>query len=142
MFGKLGALAGKIGGAVSGAMDHLINAEELDAVIAATVLVAAADGKIDDVEKEAAFKGVSTHESLKSFDQKVIRAKFDSDATLINADRELAEEVLYDKVSVIKDKIARIRVLGIVQQIANADGEFSAAEKKVVDKIRKITGQG
>lgn len=60
---------------------------------------------------------------------------------LINADRTLAEEVLYDKVAKVTEKISRIRMLGIVNDIANADGEFSDAEKKIVDKIRKITGK-
>lgn len=135
MFGALGKM---VANAVS-KFEALVNEEELVAVVAASVLVAAADGTIADVEKEAAFKAISTHESLRGFNQSTIRKHFDSDVNLINADRQLAEEVLYDKVSVIKEKIARIRVIGVANQIANADGEFSDSEKKVVDKIRKLT---
>jgi tellurite resistance protein len=119
--------------------EALVNEEELKAVVSAAVLVAAADGSISEAEKEAAFKAISSHESLRGFNQKTIRAHFESDVNLINADRQLAEEVLYDKVSSIRDKIARIRVIGVASQIANADGEFSPSEKAVVDKIRKLT---
>jgi tellurite resistance protein len=133
---------GAIGKFVNRAMEKfeaLVNEDELKAVVSAAVLVAAADGNISDQEKETAFKAIAAHESLKGFNQATIRKHFDSDVNLINADRQLAEEVLYDKVSVIRDKIARIRVIGIASQIANADGEFSPSEKKVVDKIRSMT---
>jgi tellurite resistance protein len=119
--------------------DSLVNEEELKTVVSAAVLVAAADGSISEAEKETAFKAISSHESLRGFNQKTIRSHFDSDVNLINADRQLAEEVLYDKVSSIRDKIARIRVLGVATQIANADGEFSDPEKKVIEKIRRMT---
>jgi tellurite resistance protein len=119
--------------------EALVNEEELKAVVSAAVLVSAADGTISEAEMEAAFKAISSHESLRGFNQKTIRAHFDSDVSLINADRQLAEEVLYDKVSSIRDKIARIRVIGVASQIANADGEFSESEKRVIDKIRKLT---
>lgn len=136
--GIFGAIK-KIAGQAMEVFDNLVNEDELDAVVAATVLIAGADGKIDDAEKEAAFKAVSSHDSLKSFSKEKIRARFDNFANLINSDKVLAEEVLFDKVSSIKDKIARIRVIGIANQIAMADGEFSASEKAVVDKIRRVT---
>jgi tellurite resistance protein len=135
MFGAIGKAFNK----VCEQLDALVNEQELQAVVSASVLVAAADGTISDAEKETAFKAISSHPSLKGFNQKSVRGYFDADVDLINADRTLAEEVLYDKVSVIRDKVARIRVLGVASQIANADGEFSAAEKKVIDKIRSMT---
>lgn len=121
-------------------VDKLINDDECDAVIAATVLISAADGKIDEKEKEAAFNGIRNHQCFQAFEPSVIRKKFDDAAKLINSDRVLAEEVLYDKVGKIKDKVARIRMLGIVSEIAEADGDFSEAEKKVVSKLRSLTG--
>lgn len=119
--------------------EALVNENELKAVVSAAVLVAAADGSISDAERDAAFRAIAAHESLRGFNQKTIRAHFDSDVNLINADRQLAEDVLYDKVAGIRDKIARIRVIGVATQIANADGEFSDSEKRVIDKIRKMT---
>lgn len=139
MFGALGKLANQAGNALKGIVERVVNEEELEAVIAAAVLMAAADGKIDDVEKEAAFKAISIHESLTAFPKDKVKRVFDEYAGLVSADATLATEVLIEKVSVIKDKIARIKVLGIAQQIANADGEFSDAEKKMVDKIRRAT---
>jgi tellurite resistance protein len=68
---------------------------------------------------------ISSHESLRGFNQKTIRSHIDSDVNLINADRQLAEEVLHDKVRTIRDKVARIRVIGVATQIASADGDFS-----------------
>lgn len=135
MFGSLGKLTSKI----RDKFEALVNEEELKAVVSASVLVAAADGSISEEEKETAFKAISGHESLRGFKQATIRKFFDNDVNLINADRQLAEEVLYDSVSTINDKIARIRVIGIANQIANADGEFSPSEKAVVDKIRRLT---
>ena len=105
--------------------ESLVNEEELKAVVAAAVLVSAADGSISEEEKETAFKAISSHESLREFNQKSIRSHIDSDVNLINADRQLAEEVLHDKVRTIRDKVARIRVIGVATQIANADGDFS-----------------
>ena len=105
--------------------ESLVNEEELKAVVAAAVLVSAADGSISEEEKETAFKAISSHESLRGFNQKTIRSHIDSDVNLINADRQLAEEVLHDKVRTIRDKVARIRVIGVATQIANADGDFS-----------------
>lgn len=135
MFGSLNKIATRM----RDKFDALVNEEELKAVVSASVLVAAADGSVSEDEKETAFKAISSHESLRGFKQATIRKHFDSDVSLINSDRQLAEEVLYDKVSTISDKIARIRVIGIANQIANADGEFTASEKAVVDKIRKLT---
>jgi tellurite resistance protein len=105
--------------------ESLVNEEELKAVVAAAVLVPAADGGISEEEKETAFKAISSHELLRGFNQKTIRSHIDSDVNLINADRQLAEEVLYDKVRTIRDKVARIRVIGVATQIASADGDFS-----------------
>src|SRR4051812_49935544 len=89
--------------------ESLVNEEELKAVVAAAVLVPAADGSISEEEKETAFKALSSHESLREFNPKSIRSHIDSDVNLINADRQLAEEVLHDKVRTIRDKVARIR---------------------------------
>lgn len=135
MFGSLSKLANKM----LEKFDALTNESELIAVVAAAVLVAAADGKIEDSEKEVAFKAIAEHESLKGFRPSTIRSHFDNFVKLINADRQLAEEELYEKLEVIRDRVARIRVIGIATQIANADGEFSATEKAVVEKIRKLT---
>lgn len=135
MFGAIGKMINK----ACEALEALVNEQELQAVVAAAVLVAAADGKITEEEKETAFRAISAHPSLKAFDQKKIRSYFDSDVELINADHTLAQEVLFDKVLTIRDKVARIRVLGVANQIANADGNFSESEKKVVDKLRRLT---
>jgi tellurite resistance protein len=121
-------MSGSISKAVNKArekFESLVNEEELKAVVAAAVLVPAADGSISEEEKETAFKAISSHESLRGFNQKTIRPHIDSDVNLINADRQLAEEVLHDKVRTIRDKVARIRVIGVATQIANADGDFS-----------------
>ena len=78
--------------------------------------------------------------SLKTFSRDKIRAKFNSDANLINSDRELATQVLEKKISTVKDITARIRILGIVRQISLADDVLSKEEQKVIDRIRQITG--
>src|SRR3954447_20939381 len=99
---------GKIANQVSEKFDNLMNEDELDACVAACVLIAAADGKISEEEKETAFNCIAGHESLKSFPRDKIRAKFSSDANLMNSDRTLATQVLEKKISAVKDITARI----------------------------------
>lgn len=118
----------------------LASEDELDGVIASCALIAYADNNVSDAEKETCLNAIAGHEGLKSFARDKIKAKFVSDVKLLESDKELATEVLEGKVSAVKDKTARIRMLGIAKQIANADDDFSAAEKQVVDRLRKITG--
>jgi tellurite resistance protein len=136
MFSALSKAVGK----VRDKIEALVNEEELKAVVSAAVLVAAADGSISEKEQETAFAAISDHDSLRGFSQATIRKYFESDVKLINSDRMLAEKVLYSQVASIKEIKARIRVIGVANQIANADGELSESEKKVIDKIRQITG--
>lgn len=139
MFKAMQKMAGAAANAVKGMVERVANEEELNAVVAAAVLIAAADGNISDKEKEVAFNVISNHEALSAFPKDRIKKSFDEYAGLIDADLELATGLLIGKLSVIKDLTARIKVLGIAKAIANADGEFSDAEKKMVDKIRKAT---
>ena len=79
-------MSGSISKAVNKArekFESLVNEEELKVVVAAAVLVSAADGSISEEEKETAFKAISSHESLREFNQKSIRSHIDSDVNLI-----------------------------------------------------------
>jgi tellurite resistance protein len=137
VFGSLKKIADGVSGKIKSAFDRVANVEEMEAVVAAAVLIAAADGSISDAEKEIAFQAIADHESLGGFGKDVIRKAFESDAKLVKADFQEAEVVLLGKISKVKEPTARIRALGIAKEIANADGEFSKAEEVIVEKIRR-----
>lgn len=139
MFDAVSKAFSQVGDAVKHAIESVVNEEEFEGVVAAAVLMAYADGNVAEVEREAAFKAISGHAALQAFAPTKTRKVFDEYVGLMAADAALSKELLLEKVSVIKDRTARIKVLGIAQQIANADGDFSDAEKKMVDKIRSVT---
>ena len=138
VFSSLKKIADGVSGKVKSAFDRVANVEEMEAVVAAAVLIAAADGSISDAEKEIAFQAIADHESLGGFSKEAIRKAFDSDAKLVKADFEEASVVLIGKISKVKDATARIRTLGIAKEIAAADGDFNKAEQAIVEKIRQV----
>lgn len=137
MFSALKKLAGDALQKAKSAFDQVANDEEMKAVVAAAVLMAAADGTISDTEKETAFAAIADHECLGSFSKDDIRKVFDSYAKLVKADFQEASAVLLDDISKIKDATARIRCLGIVKEIAAADNDVSKEELAILEKIRK-----
>lgn len=139
MLGALSKLAGQVASGISGAIERLVNEDELNAVVAAAVLIAGAEGGISAEEKEAAFTAIARHEALKAFPSEKIRNVFNEYVGLVEADATLASDVLFGKLTAVKDITARIKLLGIAQQVANADGKFSDAEKRMVDAIRRRT---
>jgi tellurite resistance protein len=87
VFSSLKKIADGVSGKVKSAFDRVANVEEMEAVVAAAVLIAA-DGSISDAEKEIAFQAIADHESLGGFSKEAIRKAFDSDAKLVKADFE------------------------------------------------------
>lgn len=142
LLGKLASSAVKIGqqlteAAVS-AIDRVANQQEFDAVLAACVLVANADGKTDEQERQTALAQACAHPSLKGFGSAEVQKTFTEMHTILGMDRVLGVETLLEKVHKIKDLESRARIAQIAAAIANADGEFSEAEKKMVERIRGV----
>lgn len=125
--------------AVEGAVnyvDRLANRQEFDAVVAACVLVASADGKTDEVERQTTIVQAGAHPSLKGFAAAEVQAAFKECHELLGMDRTMGVETLLSRVGKITDMTARTRIVGIAVAIANADGDFSETEKAMVERIR------
>ena len=133
--GKIGsALADKFANVV----ERIANHAEFDAVMAAVVLVATADGQVSAEEQAAACTLLKTHPAFGGFTSKDIDAKFKEGAGLVGMDAVYGAEALYDKIRAITDPAARAKVGLIAFQIAAADGTVDGKEKAVIDKIKAL----
>lgn len=130
---RLGAQAVK---AATDGLDRLANRQEFEAVVAATVLVACADGHIDAEERAAAITATAAHPALKSFSGVDVVKTFNEDCDILGQDRNLGIQILLEKVKAVTALEARARIIGVATTIANADGTFSDAEKIMVARIR------
>ncbi len=130
---KLGAQA--LDAATTG-LDRMANRQEFEACVAATVLIAKADGTIEPKEKSAAIAAIAAHPDLKSFGATEVQALFSKYVELLGEDEVMGTETLLETVHKVTDKAAKTRILGIATKIANADGTFSDKEKAMVERIR------
>ncbi len=131
------SLGQQAGAAFANVVERLANRSEFEGVMAAVVLVAAADGKISNEEQSAAVGLLKTHPAFAPFDSKDIDRIFKENAGLIGADAEFGREALYDKVRGLSVE-ARMRVTAIALQIANADGTVDDSERAVITKLRAL----
>lgn len=130
---KLGAQA--VEAAVT-AIDKIANQQEFEAVLAACVLVASADGHTDETERAATLAQAMAHPSLKGFGPGEVQKAFNDMHTVLGLDRVLGVETLLEKVRKVTDMESRARIASIATAIANADGDFSDSEKAMVERIR------
>lgn len=135
---NLGKIGVNIGAAFANAVERISNKGEFEAVMAAVVLVAAADGKIAPEEQAAACGLLKTHPAFAGFNSGDIDRLFKEGAQLIGMDRDYGGEALYDKIRAVSDSSARAKIATIAFQIAAADGNVDDSEKKVIDKIRSL----
>lgn len=132
----------KIGGSLAekfaGFVERIANQGEFDAVMAAVVLVATADGTVSDAEQAAACGLLKTHPAFGGFSSKDIDAKFKEGAGLVGMDAVYGAEALYDRIRAVTDPASRAKIGTIAFQIAAADGSVDPKEKAVIDKIRAL----
>lgn len=137
---KFGSNVAKIGGqvvsAVAKAVDRIANRQEFEAVIAAVVLVSAADGRAEATERDAGLKAALAHPALKAFDAEDVTKLFKENFELLGMDRTLGVEALFGKVNKISDLSARARIVQIAEQVAAADGDVGDEEKKMIERLR------
>lgn len=135
---NIGKIGINIGGAFANVIERIANKKEFEAVMAAVVLVAAADGTVSAAEQAAAVGLIKTHPAFSGYNSGDIDASFKEGAGLIGMDREYGGEALYDRIRSISDPSARAKIATIAFQIAAADGNVDDSEKKVIDKIRAL----
>ncbi len=112
------------------------NAAFADATMAACALIAAADGKIDQTERSRTAQFITTSEKLKAFNVSDLRSKYEQFCDVISRDFDFGKIELIQKVSRVANKPEEARaVVQLAVVIANADGDFSSDEQRVMREI-------
>ncbi|WP_158773696.1 tellurite resistance TerB family protein [Cobetia sp. L2A1] len=118
----------------------------LNAAMAASAMIAVADGEISRDEKQKTIAFVRNHEALSVFDPSEVARKFKNyldslDPQNPDTDADLAEITALNDIGKVKknDDQARM-VVRLAIAIGGADGDFDAAEKAKATVIARELG--
>lgn len=112
------------------------NGTFLEGVIAAAVLISAADGNISSEEKKKLCDYVSVSEDLKCFSTDEVIAAFRKIADTYDFDPAIGRAEALKKVGKLRGKEDQARLLvRVAVIIAMSDGNFDESEKKVVREL-------
>lgn len=108
----------------------------LDGVVAAAVVISAADGAISSEEKKKLYDYVRVSEELKCFSTDEVMASFKSVADMYDFDPGIGKAEAMKKIGKLrgKDEQARL-VVRVAILIAMSDGVFEESEKKAVREL-------
>lgn len=110
----------------------------MEAICAAAVLVAFADGELEDSEVKALQEIVQNQEALQPFGAEVGQA-IDRYVGKVKAGKTVGRVQLMNEIKDVKaDEDERTTVFAIAVDIANADGEVEPAELDVLKKIGAV----
>lgn len=113
----------------------------LDAAMAATALVADADGEVTLAELLSRDEILSRVEALQAFDSNAAVEIFRSYVAAIEADRKLGTEAALVAVGKFgKDQETAQLLLRAAMAIAKADSEFSVEEQRVIAQLCEALG--
>ncbi|MER6999202.1 tellurite resistance TerB family protein [Streptomyces sp. NPDC000410] len=104
-----------------------------DASMAMCALVAAADGTIDESERQRVAHLIATNEVLQNFPAADLQKRFDDYLNTLTADFDFGKVSILQEIAKAKKKPAEARAviqIGIV--IGGADGDFDKTEQAVV----------
>jgi len=136
----------------NGLNDLAINAKKyrnndfLDASMAASAMIAVADGTISREEKTKALNFVQSFEALQVFDPADVGRRFkkhlDSlDSSNPDTDADIAEITAMQTIGKVKKNDAQARmVVRLAIAIGGADGDFDAQERAKASQIAKELG--
>lgn len=112
------------------------NKEFLEAVVAGCALVAAANGKIDESEKETMAGFIQRNEALKVFDMAQVIASFNKFTGNFEFNAMVGKAEALRAVHKIKanDEAARL-LIRVCCAIGMVDGDFDQSEKRVIKEI-------
>lgn len=130
MFGRLFKNAKKVA-----------NQNTLEAIIAATMLVAAADGTVERSEMDKLDKLLTSNENLNAFKPAEIRKLMQRYQTMLEADFLVGKQKMMKEISDISDntEISEEVFLNALA-ISKADGEIEPEEAKVLQEIGRFLG--
>ncbi|GAA2621073.1 TerB family tellurite resistance protein [Streptomyces axinellae] len=104
-----------------------------DASMAMCALVAAADGSIDQAERQRVAQLIAANDVLRNFAAEDLRQRFEGYLDKLTADFEFGKVGILQEIAKVKKKPTEARAviqIGIV--IGGADGDFDATERSVV----------
>lgn len=114
----------------------------LEAVCAASALIAAADGEIEDSEITATKKAISANKMLKDgFDNRTVEMTIEKMLDRASGGR-VGRAGLWDEVrDIAKDPEMAEAVMLTAIDVSEGDGEIEPEERKVLERLAKELGQ-
>lgn len=107
-----------------------------DATMASCALIGAADGKIDQQERTRTAQFIMSSDKLKAFDVSAMRQKYEQYCDTVTRDFDFGRIELMQVIGKLAGKPDQARaVVQLAVVIANADGEFTPDEQRVVREV-------
>jgi tellurite resistance protein TerB len=133
---RLKALGAQAGKEAQDTWSRFNNGPFADATMAACALIGAADGKIDQNERTRTAQFITSSDKLKTFNVADLRDKYERYCDRITADFDFGKIELMQVIGKVAGKPEQARaVVQLAVVIANADGEFSEDEMRVVREV-------
>jgi tellurite resistance protein len=119
------------------------NQDLMEAIVAACMLIAAADGSIDKPERDKTDRLLTSNENLEAFKAPEIRKVMQKYENILNADFDVGQMKLMKEINDIADNAEQAEEVFLnALAIAKADGEIGDKEKVVLIKIARNLGIG
>lgn len=117
------------------------NRDFLNAVVAGCALVAAADGKIEESEKNKMAGYMNLSNELKVFDMREVITQFNAHVSNFDFSLEIGKQEALKSISKFsgKPEVGRV-IVAVCSAIGAADGDFDEQEKAVVREICRVLG--
>ena len=134
IFKKKGAEAGA-------AIARLENKDLVEATIYGAVLVAYADGDLEDSELENLQLQIEANDIFQGFPQSEIGKMIDKAVGLFKAGAILGRKKALDQIKdLVHDADSGSEAFAAIATVALSDGEIEPAEEKILREIAKISG--
>ena len=117
------------------------NKDFMNAIVAGCALVAAADGKIEEAEKNKMAGYMNLSNELKVFDMRDVIAQFNTYVSNFDFSPEIGKQEALKAISKFngKPEVGRL-IIAVCSAIGAADGDFDEHEKAVVRNICSVLG--
>ena len=138
--GIFGKFLGKKAGAVKAEVKKLENRDLLEAVVGGCLLVAAADGDIEDSEVKKIDSLLRTNKNLEHFGSEITELVNRFSERLQSGYRVARAEILREIEDIKGDQQQKEDVLLNMLTIAEADGEIEPAEQKELETVAQRLG--
>lgn len=117
------------------------NKDFMNAVVAGCALVAAADGKIEEAEKNKMAGYMNLSNELKVFDMREVISQFNYYVSNFDFSPEIGKQEALKAIAKFSGKPEAGRlIVGVCSAIGSADGDFDDYEKAVVRNICGVLG--